>query len=138
MLAQSCVILEVGLAASCDRMTSSLIRGVVSSSSIQALSAVTSLESTRLVSYQTHKNRKRYGLTTVSIPRFDAHIEVYSKHKQVTVQYDSPYVKGLPVTMTIKENVNGSYSERLVRKTYEDPYTLVSQMSSGAKFQGSL
>ncbi|KAK5133558.1 hypothetical protein LTR08_007597 [Meristemomyces frigidus] len=58
------------------------------------------------------------------IPRFDAHLEVYSKTKQVAVQYDSPYVKGLPVTMTIKENVDGSYQERLVRKTYEDPYTL--------------
>ncbi|KAK5126148.1 hypothetical protein LTR85_011504 [Meristemomyces frigidus] len=58
------------------------------------------------------------------IPRFDAHLEVYSKTKQVTVQYDTPYVKGLPVTMTIKENVNGAYQERLVRKTYEDPYTL--------------
>ncbi|KAI7210684.1 NAD(P)-binding protein [Hortaea werneckii] len=58
------------------------------------------------------------------IPRFDAHLEVYSKNKQVTVQYDTPYVKGLPVTMTIKENVDGHYEERFVRKTYEDPYTL--------------
>ena len=49
----------------------------------------------------------------------------------MTVQYDSPYVKGLPVTMTIKENVHGSYHERLVRKTYEDPYTLVSQTERG-------
>lgn len=58
------------------------------------------------------------------IPRFDAHLEVYSKSKQVNVQYDSPYVKGLPITMTIKENVDGHYEERFVRKTYEDPYTL--------------
>ena len=50
---------------------------------------------------------------------------MYSKNKHVIVQYDSPFNKGLPVTMTIKENVNGSYHERLVRKTYEDPYTLV-------------
>jgi len=26
--------------------------------------------------------------------------------------------------MTIRENVNGAYQERLVRKTYEDAYTL--------------
>jgi hypothetical protein len=58
------------------------------------------------------------------IPRFDAHLEVYSATKQVTVQYDTPFVKGLPVTMKIRENVNGAYQERLVRKTYEDPYTL--------------
>lgn len=59
------------------------------------------------------------------IPRFDAHLEVYSKTKQVTVQYDTPYVKGLPVTMTVRENVDGAYQERLIRNTYEDPYTLV-------------
>ncbi|EMD00747.1 hypothetical protein BAUCODRAFT_29104 [Baudoinia panamericana UAMH 10762] len=58
------------------------------------------------------------------IPRFDAHLEVYSPTKQVTVQYDTPYVKGLPVTMTVRENVEGVYNERFVRKTYEDPYTL--------------
>lgn len=58
------------------------------------------------------------------IPRFDAHLEVYSKSKQVTVQYDTPYVKGLPITMTVRECVDGAYQERLVRKTYEDPYTL--------------
>ncbi|KAF2767805.1 NAD(P)-binding protein [Teratosphaeria nubilosa] len=58
------------------------------------------------------------------IPRFDAHLEVYAKNKQVIVQYDTPYVKGLPVTMTVRENVDGAYVERLVRKTYEDPYTL--------------
>lgn len=58
------------------------------------------------------------------VPRFDAHIEVYSVKKSVRVSWDTPYVKGLPVTMTIRENVDGAYSERSVRKTYEDPYTL--------------
>ncbi|KAK4569421.1 hypothetical protein LTR86_003184 [Recurvomyces mirabilis] len=58
------------------------------------------------------------------IPRFDAHLEVYSKGKQVTVQYDTPYIKGLPITMTVRENVDGGLQTRVVRKTYEDPYTL--------------
>ena len=58
------------------------------------------------------------------VPRFDAHIEVYSLNKSVRVSWDSPYVKGLPVTMTVRENVDGTYSETSVRKTYEDPYTL--------------
>ena len=39
------------------------------------------------------------------------------------MQYDTPYVKGLPVTMHISENDNGEYKETTVRKTYEDPYT---------------
>lgn len=58
------------------------------------------------------------------IPRFDAHIEVYSPLKSVRVQYDTPFVKGLPVTMHICGNVEGTFQERLVRQTYEDPYTL--------------
>ncbi|CAZ84405.1 unnamed protein product [Tuber melanosporum] len=58
------------------------------------------------------------------IPIFDAHIEVYSENKSVLIQYDTPYVKGLPVTMTIRENVDGKFVERFVRNTYEDPYTL--------------
>jgi len=58
------------------------------------------------------------------VPRFDAHVEIYSNSKQVQVQYDTPYVKGLPVTMTVRENVNGGYQEKFIRPTYEDPYTL--------------
>ena len=73
-----------------------------------------------------------------AVPVFDAHIEVYSQDKIVRVDYDTPYVKGLPVTMTIREKVNNrpgrgkegegtasfGYSERVVRRTYEDPYSL--------------
>jgi hypothetical protein len=56
------------------------------------------------------------------IPRFDAHIEVYSPMKSVRVQWDTPYIKGLPVTMHTQENVDGAFHERMIRKTYEDPY----------------
>ncbi|PQE24192.1 myo-inositol 2-dehydrogenase protein [Rutstroemia sp. NJR-2017a BVV2] len=59
-----------------------------------------------------------------NVPVFDAHIEIYSENKIVRINYDSPYVKGLPVTMTIRERVGTGYQERTVRKTYEDPYTL--------------
>lgn len=63
-----------------------------------------------------------------NVPIFDAHIEVYSQEKFVRVNYDTPYVKGLAVTMTIRERIDGAkgdgYQERIVRKTYEDPYTL--------------
>lgn len=59
-----------------------------------------------------------------NVPTFDAHIEVYSEDRIVRVNYDTPYVKGLPVTMTVRERFEGGYQERMVRKTYEDPYTL--------------
>lgn len=60
-----------------------------------------------------------------AIPRFDAHLEVYSQNKSVKVQYDSPYVKGLPITMTVCEkDEDGGYKETVMRRTYEDPYTI--------------
>ncbi|PSN66002.1 NAD(P)-binding protein [Corynespora cassiicola Philippines] len=59
-----------------------------------------------------------------NVPRFDAHLEVYGSNKTVRVQYDTPYVKGLPVTMHIAENVDGTYKESKILKSYEDPYTL--------------
>lgn len=64
-----------------------------------------------------------------NVPVFDAHVEVYSNEKIVRVDYDTPYVKGLPVTMTVRERIeNGGagdgYQERIMRKTYEDPYML--------------
>lgn len=58
------------------------------------------------------------------VPRFDAHIEIYSTNKSVRLEYDSPYIKGLPITMHTAENVDGVYKETMTRQTYEDAYTL--------------
>ncbi|KAK2061074.1 oxidoreductase family protein [Colletotrichum caudatum] len=59
-----------------------------------------------------------------NVPQFDAHIEIYSPDKIVRVNFDTPYVKGLPVTMTIRELIGeDGFQERTVRKTYQDPYT---------------
>lgn len=66
-----------------------------------------------------------YESGVIGVPDFDAHIEVYSHDKIVRVKYDTPYVKGLPVTMTVRERVGETgFQERMVRRTYEDPYTL--------------
>ena len=59
-----------------------------------------------------------------NIPRFDAHLEIYSMDKSVRVQYDSPYVKGLPVMLHVCSGKNGEYTETTIRKTYEDTYTI--------------
>lgn len=63
------------------------------------------------------------------VPVFDAHIEVYGPDKIVRVNYDTPYVKGLPTTMTVREKTIGPrgeecYQERYVRTSYEDSYTV--------------
>lgn len=65
------------------------------------------------------------------IPVFDASIEIFSLDKSVKVNFDTPYVKGLPITLTIREKVTGrtgsddsGFQERIIRRTYEDTYTL--------------
>ncbi|KAL3460374.1 hypothetical protein BJX64DRAFT_278563 [Aspergillus heterothallicus] len=63
------------------------------------------------------------------VPLFDAHIEIYGAEKIVRINYDTPYVKGLPTTMTVREKTTGPrgeecYQERYVRTTYEDSYTV--------------
>lgn len=37
------------------------------------------------------------------IPRFDAHLEVYGKERMLRVQYDTPYVRNLPIRLTVIE-----------------------------------
>ncbi|KAH8837863.1 hypothetical protein MCOR27_004101 [Pyricularia oryzae] len=67
----------------------------------------------------------RSGLN--SVPDFDAHNEVYSADKIVRVEFDSPYVKGLPTIKTVREKARGrggGFQERRVRETYTDAYTL--------------
>lgn len=40
------------------------------------------------------------------------------------VNFDSPYIKGLPTTMTIWEKIGEDrFQGRYVRKTYQDAYT---------------
>ncbi|KAJ2927603.1 hypothetical protein H1R20_g9485, partial [Candolleomyces eurysporus] len=70
-----------------------------------------------------------------SVGSFDAHLEVYGDGKRVRVDYDTPYVKGLPITLTIAENdASGAYVERVIRPTYEDCYTLQYQALHDAIF----
>ena len=59
------------------------------------------------------------------VARFDASIEIFGDAKTVKVCSDTPFVKGLPTTMIVKETLlDGSYRESTTRRTYEDPFTL--------------
>ncbi len=55
--------------------------------------------------------------------RFDAHIEVYGEDRSIRVQYDTPYIRHLPTTLTISQEDGESHSETVIRPTYKDPYT---------------
>lgn len=59
----------------------------------------------------------------LALPRFDAHLEVYTSHITVRVDYDSGYIRHLPTTLTIATTDGTSLDERVVRPTYADPYT---------------
>ncbi len=59
------------------------------------------------------------------MPRFDASIEIFGDNKTVKVTYDTPFVKGLPVTMNVRDTLpDGSFRDSVIRRTYEDPFTL--------------
>ncbi|PWY83087.1 myo-inositol 2-dehydrogenase [Aspergillus sclerotioniger CBS 115572] len=58
------------------------------------------------------------------VPLFDAHIAVYGAQKRVTIKYDSPYVKGLPIYVEVDElNEQGEIQRRTMLSSYEDAYT---------------
>lgn len=60
-----------------------------------------------------------------SVPRFDCSIEIFGDTKTVKVCIDTPFIKGLPTIMVVKESgADGEYKETTTRRTYEDPFTL--------------
>ena len=59
------------------------------------------------------------------VPRFDAHLTVYGERKTVSIQYNTPYVKGLPVVVKVDElNDAGEASSREILSSFEDAYTV--------------
>ncbi|KAK6496842.1 hypothetical protein TWF481_001826 [Arthrobotrys musiformis] len=79
---------------------------------------------TVLFSYPTFSVTYESGFN--NIPLFDASIEIFTDDKVITLKYDTPYVKGLPTTMVVREKTGDEgtgYQERVVRSSFEDPYT---------------
>lgn len=59
-----------------------------------------------------------------AVPRFDAHLAVYGEKKRVHIQYDSPYIKGLPIKVVVEEvNEAGEFQTREMLGSYQDAYT---------------
>src|SRR5919197_401317 len=57
------------------------------------------------------------------IPRLDAHIEVYGSKQVLRVQYDTPYVRNLPIRLTVTEaNGSGGVTERCMLPEWGDPF----------------
>nr|OQO24845.1 hypothetical protein B0A51_10332 [Rachicladosporium sp. CCFEE 5018] len=59
-----------------------------------------------------------------SVPDFDAHLAVYGENKRVSIKYDTPFVKGLAIEVTVHEvNEFGEIQTREMIGSYEDAYT---------------
>lgn len=57
---------------------------------------------------------------------FDAYIEAYCDKAVVRLDYDTPYVKGLPILVTVRQNTGADgrgYEERKIRPTFVDAYS---------------
>jgi predicted dehydrogenase len=55
--------------------------------------------------------------------RFDAHLEVFGETSSLRVQYDTPYIRHLPTTLSV-EQTDGDAITRSVRRPHlKDPYT---------------
>jgi predicted dehydrogenase len=58
-----------------------------------------------------------------NIPRFDAHLEVYGEERVLRVQYDTPYVRNLPIRLLITgSNGSGGVVERAEHPAWGDPF----------------
>jgi predicted dehydrogenase len=65
----------------------------------------------------------QYETGVDEIPRFDAHIEVFGAARTLRVQYDTPYVRNLPVRLTVTDaNGRGGVVERRVHPEWGDPF----------------
>ncbi len=57
------------------------------------------------------------------IARFDAHLEVYGSQKVVRIQYDTPYVRNLPIRLFVSEdNGRGGVTELDSNPAWGDPF----------------
>ncbi|MBV8098186.1 MAG: Gfo/Idh/MocA family oxidoreductase [Verrucomicrobia bacterium] len=57
------------------------------------------------------------------IPRFDAHLEVFGEQKTLRVQYDTPYVRNLPIrVITTESNGEGGVTTIDAHPAWGDPF----------------
>lgn len=70
------------------------------------------------------------------VPRFDSHLTIYGEHKTVTIQYDTPYIKGLPIKVKVDELVDGEAVTREILTTFEDAYTAEMQVMHACFSEG--
>ena len=56
------------------------------------------------------------------IPRFDSHVEVYGADRVLRVDYDTPYVRNLPVRLSLLDATGGGLVDSTVQPDWGDPF----------------
>jgi predicted dehydrogenase len=56
------------------------------------------------------------------IPRFDAHVEVFGSERVLRVEFDTPYVRNLPVRLSLLDAHGGGVVERRIQPDWADPF----------------
>lgn len=60
-----------------------------------------------------------------NIPRFDGHIQVFGSNKVLKIQYDTPYVRNLPIPLLILEaNGQGGVTQQQIVPAWGDPFVV--------------
>jgi predicted dehydrogenase len=60
-----------------------------------------------------------------NIPRFDAHIEIFGTDRVLKVQYDTPYIRNLPIQLTITEATHkGGVNRQSIHPEWGDPFVV--------------
>jgi len=77
-----------------------------------------------LVTFEYDRFYAVYEMVFDAQGRFDAHMEVFGQTKQIKVQYNTPYIRHLPTTLTIGETDNDEFKESVIRPTFKAPYTV--------------
>ena len=81
-----------------------------------------------IFSYHGKTGGERFAVTYEpginSVPRFDSSLTIYGENKTVSIQYDTPYIKGLAIKVRVDEmNEHGEAVSRETLSRCEDAYT---------------
>ena len=59
-----------------------------------------------------------------NIPRFDTYLQVYAAEQVIRVDYDTPFVRNLPITLTVTETTDGlNNTRRVTHPGWGDAFT---------------
>lgn len=83
---------------------------------------------TTMFEYRNKSNNERftclYETGIDSVPRFDSQVAIFGETKCVSINYDTPFIKGLGITVEIDElNEHGEKCHRSLQTSYEDAYS---------------